>query len=371
MPEAELRKVESANKALDRSYRIVRSHIVFNPGRKKTGLVPTLADLECAIRHEQNRTSTSKNRHSCPASSGSSWVSKARLRYACQVVATSLVLICMTGALFCTVRITASRSTKEKQMDLGLKGKNAVVLGGTRGIGRAIAGTLAAEGAGVAVCARNAEQVASTVAELKALGVKATGAAVDITDAAALKSWISDAAKELGSIDLLFSNAGAMAQGGDAASWQQNFQLDVLGAVNAFEAARPFLEASGEKNGDAGFVLISSVSAAQADSAGSYGPIKAALVHMAKGLARQYAGKKIRVNVVSPGTVYFKGGVWHMVEQNAPKRYSDTLARNPTGRMATPQEIANAAVFLASPASSFTTGSNLVVDGAISNRVNF
>src|SRR3954452_12639136 len=72
MPEAELRKVESANKALDRSYRIVRSHIVFNPGRKKTGLVPTLADLECAIRHEQNRTSTSKNRHSCPASTGKS-----------------------------------------------------------------------------------------------------------------------------------------------------------------------------------------------------------------------------------------------------------------------------------------------------------
>src|SRR5438309_6767372 len=81
--------------------------------------------------------------------------------------------------------------------------------------------------------------------------------------------------------------------------------------------------------------------------------------------------RKIRANVVSPGTVYFKGGIWNMVEQNMPKRYQDALARNPTGRMATPQEIANAAVFLASPASSFTTGSNLVVDGAISNRVNF
>ena len=170
---------------------------------------------------------------------------------------------------------------------------------------------------------------------------------------------------------MLFSNAGAMAQGGDPASWEQNFRLDVLGAVNAFEAARPFLEASGDKTGDAAFIIISSVSAAQADSASSYGPIKAALVHMAKGLARQYAGKKIRVNVVSPGTVYFKGGVWNMVEQNAPQRYQDTLKRNPTGRMATPQEIANAAVFLASPASSFTTGSNLIVDGAISNRVNF
>jgi 3-oxoacyl-[acyl-carrier protein] reductase len=226
-------------------------------------------------------------------------------------------------------------------MDLGLKGRNAVVLGGTRGIGRAIANTLAGEGSGVAVCARNADQVAGTVA------------------------------RELGGIDMLFSNAGAMAQGGDPASWEQNFRLDVLGAVNAFEAARPLLEASGDKTGDAAFIIISSVSAAQADSASSYGPIKAALIHMAKGLARQYAAKKIRVNVVSPGTVYFKGGIWNMVEQNMPKRYQDALARNPTGRMATPQEIANAAVFLASPASSFTTGSNLVVDGAISNRVNF
>ena len=92
---------------------------------------------------------------------------------------------------------------------------------------------------------------------------------------------------------------------------------------------------------------------------------------MAKGLARQYAKKKIRVNVVSPGTVYFKGGVWNTIEQNMPERYNDAMKRNPTGRMATPQEIASAAVFLASPVSGFTTGSNLVVDGAISNRVNF
>ncbi len=132
-------------------------------------------------------------------------------------------------------------------MDLGLKRRNAVVLGGTRGIGRAIADTLASEGAGVAVCARNADQVASTVADLKALGVPATGAAIDITDASALTSWIGSVAAELGSIDMLFSNAGAMAQGGDAASWEQNFRLDVLGAVNAFEAARPFSRRAGTK----------------------------------------------------------------------------------------------------------------------------
>ncbi len=256
-------------------------------------------------------------------------------------------------------------------MDLHLKGRNAVVLGGTRGIGRAIADTLAGEGANVAVCARNADQVKDAVAALKDKGVRATGGSVDITDGPALKAWVEKAGKELGGIDILISNAGAMAQGGDPASWEQNFKLDVLGAVNAFEAAKPFLEKAAAANGDASFVIISSVSAAETDNASSYGPIKAALIHHAKGLARQYAKKHIRTNVVSPGTVYFKGGVWNMIETNMPEVFKGAMERNPMGRMATPQDIANATVFLASPASSFTTGINMLVDGSISRRVNF
>ena len=256
-------------------------------------------------------------------------------------------------------------------MDLGLKGKKAIILGGTRGIGRAIAGTLAKEGAHVAVCARNADQVAAAVADLKALGVNATGASVDVTDGPALKAWIADAAKTLGGLDILISNAGAMAQGNDVAAWESNFKLDVLAAVNAFEAAEPLLATAAKTCGDAAFVIISSISAAMADRGDSYGPIKAALIHMAKGLARQHAKAGIRVNVVSPGMVYFEGGVWHMVKTNMPEFFEQANARNPTGRCATPQEIANAAVFLASPASSYTTGANLIVDGAVSNRVNF
>jgi len=256
-------------------------------------------------------------------------------------------------------------------MDLHLKGKNAVVLGGTRGIGRAIAETFAGEGANVAVCARNADQVKESVAALKAKGARATGGSVDITDGAALKAWIASAGRELGGIDILVSNAGAMAQGGDPESWENNFKLDVLGAVNAFDAARPFLETAAEKTGDAAFVIIASVSAAEADVASSYGPIKAALIHYAKGLARQHAKRKIRTNVVSPGMVYFEGGVWNMVEKTNPDYFKQAIARNPTGRAATPREIANATVFLASPASSYTTGINMLVDGAISRRVNF
>lgn len=256
-------------------------------------------------------------------------------------------------------------------MDLHLKGKNAVILGGTRGIGRAIADTLASEGANVAICARNPDQVKAAVAALKDKGVKATGAPVDIMDGAALKAWVEKAGNELGGIDILVSNAGAMAQGGDPASWEQNFKLDVLGMVNAFDAARPFLEKAADANGDASFTIISSVSAAETDNASSYGPIKAALIHYAKGLARQHAKRHIRANVVSPGTVYFEGGVWNMIEKNMPAVYKGAMERNPMGRMATPQDIANATVFLASPASSFTTGVNLLVDGAISRRVNF
>jgi 3-oxoacyl-[acyl-carrier protein] reductase len=256
-------------------------------------------------------------------------------------------------------------------MDLQLKGKCAVVLGGTRGIGRAIADTLAAEGANVAICARNADQVKDAVAALKDKGVKATGASVDITDGEGLKAWITKAGNELGGIDILVSNAGAMAQGGDPAAWESNFKLDVLGAVNAFEAAQPFLEKAADKNGDASFTIISSVSAAETDNASSYGPIKAALIHLAKGMARQHAKRHIRTNVVSPGTVYFKGGVWNMIETNMPQVFKGAMERNPMGRMATPQDIANATVFLASPASSFTTGINMLVDGSISRRVNF
>ena len=256
-------------------------------------------------------------------------------------------------------------------MDLGLRGKRAIVTGGTRGIGRAIAETLAAEGASVAICARKQDEIDETVKALQAKQVNAFGGVADIANGDALKAWIGDAIKLLGGLDVLVCNASGFGNGNTEQAWNAGFNVDVLGAQRAIGAAMGHLEESAAASGDACVVIISSVSAAETTNANAYGAMKAAQIHMAKGLAKEKAAKHVRVNVVSPGTVYFKGGVWNRVEQNAPQMFAATMARNPTGRMATPQDIANATVFLASPASGFTTGINLVVDGAITARVNF
>lgn len=256
-------------------------------------------------------------------------------------------------------------------MDLGLKGKKAVVTGASRGIGRAIADLLAEEGADVAICARGADQVAEAVKALEAKGVKAFGKAVDIADGAAIRAFVEEAGETLGGIDVMVSNASALVQGAGEDEWRAMFEVDVLGAVRTFEAAKPFLEKAGETHGDAAFLITSSVSAAEASNASSYGAMKAALIHYAKGLARENAAKHIRANVVSPGTVFFEGGVWGNVKAGMPGFFDQMIKRNPTGRMATPEEVAAATVFLASPRSAFTTGINMLVDGAISTRVNY
>ena len=256
-------------------------------------------------------------------------------------------------------------------MDLGLKGKKALVTGATRGIGRAIAETLADEGADVAICARHEEQVRETVEALQQKGVHAIGGTVDIADRATLKAWIAEAGQALGGIDILVSNPSAFAPQNTEQDWESSFQIDLMGAVVAVETARPFLEQAAERSGDAAIVIIASAFAAEVHMAPAYGAMKASLIHFAKSIARQEAPRHIRANAISPGTVYFKGGIWNTIEQHMPELFQVVQQGNPMGRMATPQDIANAAVFLASPVSSFTSGINLVVDGAFTVRVNF
>jgi 3-oxoacyl-[acyl-carrier protein] reductase len=251
-------------------------------------------------------------------------------------------------------------------MDLGLKGKKAIVTGGTKGIGRAVADLFADEGADVAVCARDADGVKATVAALAVKGVKSWGDALDVADGAALAAWVKGAAAALGGVDVLIANVSALAVGDTAETWEKTFRVDMMHTVNAVQAALPFLEQSSA----AAIVVISSVSGFEIDfAAGSYGAFKAALIHYAKGLSQQLIKKGIRVNTVSPGNTYFEGGIWQNIERNIPDLYRTALALNPTGRMGKPEEMARSVVFLASPASSFTTGTNLVVDGALTKRV--
>lgn len=251
-------------------------------------------------------------------------------------------------------------------MDLGLNGKNAVVTGGSKGIGRAVAHCFAAEGANVAICARNVVEVTSAVTELKAFGVKACGAGIDVADENALKSWIASSAAEMGGIDALVCNVSALAVGNSAETWEKSFRTDMMHTVNAVEAALPFLE----KSSCASIVIISSVSGFEVDfAAGSYGAMKAALIHYAKGLSRQLVAKGIRVNCVSPGNTYFDGGIWQNIEKNVPDLFATTLQVNPTGKFGTPAEVANGVVFLCSPVASRISGTNLVIDGALTVAV--
>ncbi len=256
-------------------------------------------------------------------------------------------------------------------MNLGLNGKSVVITGASRGIGRLMAESFANEGAHVAIAARNPEQVAQAVKEIEAKGVKAFGKAVDISDGAAIKEFVKEAALALGGIDIMISNASALLLDNSEEAWKAMFNVDVMGAVNTFDAAQPYLEKAAEKNGDAVFLITSSISSAEADSPSAYGAMKAAQVHFAKGIAKAWAGKRVRCNVISPGTVYFNGGFWDNIKKEAPEVYEQVLGLNPMGRMADPEEIANAALFLASPRSGFTTGANLVIDGGLSQRVNY
>jgi len=253
-------------------------------------------------------------------------------------------------------------------MDLGLAGKRFAVTGGTRGIGRAIVEGLLAEGAAVAYCARTPQAVADTQDELAADGVTAAGTAVDVGDPAALAAWVSDTAAAFGGLDGVVANVSALAIPQSAENWRASFDVDLMGTVGLVDAALPYLLHSGAGS----IVTISSVSGREIDfAAGPYGTFKAAIIHYTQGIAFNYAAQGVRANTVSPGNTYFPGGVWPSIEENDPELFATALGLNPTGRMATPQEVANAVVFLSSPAASFITGTNLVVDGALTRGVQF
>ncbi len=252
-------------------------------------------------------------------------------------------------------------------MDLGLKGLHAVITGGSRGIGRAIAHALAKEGADVAICARGTQGLEDAHKDLQGHKIEVFSKALDVRDGEALEAFVGEAAEALGGIDILISNPSG-GGGADEASWRATFEVDLMGAVRSVQAAMPHLLRSEA----ASVVFIGSTAAVETfGGPPSYNAIKAALITHMNGLSQTLGPQGIRVNVVSPGPIYFEGGAWTEVEKAQPEMFEATLRTCAIGRMGTPQEVANAVAFLASPAASLITGVNLVVDGGFTKRVNF
>jgi NAD(P)-dependent dehydrogenase (short-subunit alcohol dehydrogenase family) len=254
-------------------------------------------------------------------------------------------------------------------MDLGLAGKNALVTGASRGIGRFVVERLLAEGMQVAFCARNAEGVAEAAAEL---GKGVIGTAVDVEDPAAVIGWVDDSAERLGSVDVVVTTTSA--KGGIPPSiegWRKSFDVDVLGTVTVIDAALPHLR----KAGTGSIVQLGTSASIEyhhfPGGGYSYGAMKAGLINYISHLAKETYAEGIRANVVSPGPVYIDGGSWERIKDRMPDYYTRHVDQHPAGRLGRPDEIANVVAFLASPLSSWVNGQNIVVDGGFTQRVAF
>ncbi len=255
-------------------------------------------------------------------------------------------------------------------MDLGLKGKKAIVTGGSRGIGRAIAAARAGEGAAIATCARGQAGIDEAVSSFRAHGVEAFGDSVDVRDPDALPRWIASAADRLGGVDILVSNISTRVDPSGADWWRETFEVDLHQHVRAFDAALPMLKAGASSS----VVFVSSIASVLTQlppNEIAYGAMKAALTSFAGQMATVHGPSGVRVNLVSPGPVFFEGGVWEMIQNKQPELFARASKLAALGRMGTPEEVANAVAFLASPAASYITGANLRIDGGVIRTANF
>ena len=251
-------------------------------------------------------------------------------------------------------------------MDLGLKGKRVIVTGGTRGIGAAIVDTMLAEGATVVTCARNPAEVEALQSKTAEEGLSLSASVCDVADQSAYATWLDKSVKSLGGLDVFVPNVSGGAQAGEE-GWKSAFEVDLMATVRGCEQLLAALA-----QGGGSIVVISSISGLEAfGGPGGYGTMKAGLISYASQLADAVGQHGIRVNCVSPGPIHVDDGFWGKVKTEQPETYAAVSARHPSGRMGTTQEVANAVAFLSSEAASWVSGVNLVVDGAMTKRVQF
>lgn len=246
-------------------------------------------------------------------------------------------------------------------MDLQLSKKNVMITGGSRGIGNAIAHCFAAEGANISICARNGNEIEMALSSLKKYGNTYKGHAADIQNKHEVEKWVKTSVIELGGIDIVILNASAL-----STSWDDCIRTDLLGAINTVEAVIPFLR----KSTSAAITYISSKAASIGiPGAKAYSSIKAALVNYMKSLSLELTPEGIRVNTVSPGDTYFKGGYWDKIKNENPDEYKRNESARSFKRLARPEEIADCVAFISSPRASYVSGANLLVDGASMTHV--
>ena len=197
-------------------------------------------------------------------------------------------------------------------MNLGLTGKNAVIMGASKGIGKSIALSLADEGANLAICARGEEALRAAETELKQQGVNVFASSCDVGNQESLNGFLENARSSLGSIDILVNNVSALRFADDDIDWETSVNIDLMGSVWATRKVIPWMEESGGGS----ILFISSISALEAGSPPSYAAMKAAIISYSKTMAVQLAPKNIRVNTIAPGSIEFEGGIWDMIKQH-------------------------------------------------------
>ncbi len=251
-------------------------------------------------------------------------------------------------------------------MDLGLNGKKALISGATKGLGRAMAETLLAEGASVSICARTADDVDAAVAEMSGAGT-VVGHTVDAADPDAVRAWVTSSAEQLGGIDIFVHNtSGKPARKLEA--WINNFNIDLMSLIHGVDAASEALA-----DGGGSIVSIGTTATTEhfASGSGSYSAFKSAVTNWTLGQAQVLGAKGIRCNVVSPGPIFVEGGDWDMIKQNMAPFFEATEKNHPGGHLGTPQDVADAVAFLVSDRAAHVNGVNLTVDGGFLKRVDF